>query len=66
MENNVKAQSGWVLVTRETDEWYGVVQWRDVDGNMTDRTQPVAIDWNDNTYPYRFMNSGLGELKIVK
>lgn len=62
----IKEKPGWVLITRETDEWYGVVQWRDGDGNMTDKKEAVGIDWNDPKYPYRFLKSGLGQLIIVK
>lgn len=59
-------EAGWVLISGETDEFYGMVQWRDESGNMTDKKESVGIDWNNAKYPYRFLKAALGELKIVK
>lgn len=57
-------KAGWVLIQRETDEFYGIVQWRDEDGVMTDETQ--IVEQNYKREGYMFCNSGLGELNIVK
>lgn len=56
-------KEGWVLVQRETDEFYGIVQYRDNHGNLTDETQIVETGFSGK---YVFCNAGLRELKIVK
>lgn len=58
----VKSKAGWVLISHETDEFYGQVQWRDKDGNMTD-TKKAIQQWPHSGYV--FCEAGLGKLKIV-
>lgn len=54
---------GWVLIHPETDEFYGTVQWRDKNGNMTDIKEVVQMWPPDNHYV--FCRSG-GGIEIVK
>lgn len=58
-------REGWVLIQRETDEYYGIVQWRDENGIMTNKREPVELNW-PKADKYIFCNAGLGELKIAK
>lgn len=57
-------KAGWILIQQETDEFYGIVQWRTEDGTMTDKTQTTERNYKNDGYV--FCNSGLGELKIIR
>lgn len=57
-------KAGWILIQQETDEFYGIVQYRDSKGKMTDETEIVERNYKGDGYV--FCNSGLGELKIIR
>lgn len=57
-------EAGWILIQQETDEFYGIVCYRNSNGVMTDEIQIVEQNYKRDGYV--FCNSGLGELKIIK
>lgn len=56
--------TGWVLISKETDEFYGIVQWCQ-DGKMTDRKESVE-HWPNISGKLVFCKAGMGELKLLK
>lgn len=54
---------GWILIQHETDEFYGMVQWRYESGEMTDKKE-IVERWPPDMH-YVFSKSGMGKLKIV-